>query len=160
MFKNTYFEENLQTTTSEKLFFVVRPSQYCEFKVEHAFPNQSFSPPSFDHHHALPGAFYFISALVALGLMQLLKNNTDGIYIHIFNIQMPINFLMKSFLKTTSCRLTYIILMNRIRLLIEAVAQRCSVKKAFSEFSLNSQENTCARVSFLIKLQATGLQLY
>ena len=33
----------------------------------------------------------------------------------------------------------------------EAVAQRCSVKKVFLEISQNSQENTCARVSFLIK---------
>ena len=29
-----------------------------------------------------------------------------------------------------------------------------SVKKVFSKISQNSQENTCARVSFLIKLQA------
>ena len=36
----------------------------------------------------------------------------------------------------------------------KAVAQRCSVKKVFLEISQNSQENTCARVSFLIKLQA------
>ena len=34
--------------------------------------------------------------------------------------------------------------------------QRCSVKKVFLEISQNSQENTCARVSFLIKLQASG----
>ena len=32
--------------------------------------------------------------------------------------------------------------------------QKCSVKKVFLEISQNSQENTCARVSFLIKLQA------
>ena len=31
--------------------------------------------------------------------------------------------------------------------------QRCSVKKVFLEIYHNSQENTCARVSFLIKLQ-------
>ena len=36
----------------------------------------------------------------------------------------------------------------------EAVARRCSVKKVFLEISQNSQENICARVSFLIKLQA------
>ena len=34
--------------------------------------------------------------------------------------------------------------------LSEAVSQRCSVKKVFLEISQNSQENTCARVSFLI----------
>ena len=30
----------------------------------------------------------------------------------------------------------------------------------FLEISQNSQENTCARVSFLIKLQVLGLQYY
>ena len=40
----------------------------------------------------------------------------------------------------------------------EAVAQKCSVKMVFLENSQNSQENTCARVSFLIKLQASELQ--
>ena len=38
---------------------------------------------------------------------------------------------------------------------IEAVAQRCSVKMmVFLEILQNSQENTCARASFLIKLLA------
>ena len=37
---------------------------------------------------------------------------------------------------------------------LEAVVQMCSVKKLFLEFSQISQENTCARVSFLIKMQA------
>ena len=36
----------------------------------------------------------------------------------------------------------------------EAVVQRCSVKMVFLEISQDSQENTCATVSFLIKLQA------
>ena len=35
----------------------------------------------------------------------------------------------------------------------EVVARRCSVKKVFLEISQNSHENTCARSSFLIKLQ-------
>ena len=43
---------------------------------------------------------------------------------------------------------------------LEAVAQRYSVKKVFLEIRQNSQENTCTRVSFSIKLQASGLQLY
>ena len=38
----------------------------------------------------------------------------------------------------------------------EAVVQKCSVKKVFLEISQNSQENTCATASFLIKLQALG----
>ena len=35
----------------------------------------------------------------------------------------------------------------------EAVAQRCSLKKVFVEILQNSQENTCARVSFFIMLR-------
>ena len=33
--------------------------------------------------------------------------------------------------------------------------QRCSINTVFLKISQNSQENTCARVSFLIKLQAS-----
>ena len=36
----------------------------------------------------------------------------------------------------------------------EAVSRRCSVKRVFLEIWQNSQKNICARVSFLIKLQA------
>ena len=41
----------------------------------------------------------------------------------------------------------------------EAVDQACSVKKVFLEISQNSQENTCARVCFLIKLQAAPVSV-
>ena len=47
-----------------------------------------------------------------------------------------------------------------VKKLTAAVAQRCSVKKVFLEISQNSQENTSARVSFLIKLHARGLKFY
>ena len=40
----------------------------------------------------------------------------------------------------------------------EAVVQICSVKNVFLKPLQNSQENTCARISFLIKLQATLLK--
>ena len=43
---------------------------------------------------------------------------------------------------------------------VEAAVQRCSVKKMFLEISQNSQENTCTRGSFLIKLQVSGLKLF
>ena len=42
---------------------------------------------------------------------------------------------------------------------LEAVVRGYSVK-VVRECSQNSQENTCARVFFLIKLQVSGLQLY
>ena len=41
----------------------------------------------------------------------------------------------------------------------EAVIRMCSVKKVFLEISESSQKKTCARLSFLIKLQAIGLFL-
>ena len=40
----------------------------------------------------------------------------------------------------------------------EAVSRRCSVKKMLLKISQNLQENTCARTSFLTKLQARWLQ--
>ena len=39
-------------------------------------------------------------------------------------------------------------------LLLEAIVRRFSAKKVFLKILQNSHENTCARVSFLIKLQA------
>ena len=35
----------------------------------------------------------------------------------------------------------------------EAAAHKCSLEKVYFEISQNSQENTCTRVSFLMKLQ-------
>ena len=42
----------------------------------------------------------------------------------------------------------------------ETVSWRCSVKNAFLKILQNPQKNTFARIFFLIKLQALGLQLY
>ena len=39
---------------------------------------------------------------------------------------------------------------------MEVVVQRRSAKEVFLKILQNSEENTCARVSFLIKLQALG----
>ena len=44
-------------------------------------------------------------------------------------------------------------LTKKIQEQTETVVQRSSVEKVFLEILQNSQENTCARVSFLIKLQ-------
>ena len=40
--------------------------------------------------------------------------------------------------------------------MIRSSHQKCSMKKVFSKIFQNSQENTCARVSFLIKLQVSA----
>ena len=39
----------------------------------------------------------------------------------------------------------------------EAVAQRCSIKKALLEISQNPQENTCARVTFFSKVAGLSM---
>ena len=39
------------------------------------------------------------------------------------------------------------------KFVLEVVAKRCSVKNVFLEISQNLLENTCARVSFLTKIQ-------
>ena len=46
------------------------------------------------------------------------------------------------------------------RKMVEVATRRVLWKKVFSEISQSSQEKTCTRVSFLMKLQASGLQLY
>ena len=44
--------------------------------------------------------------------------------------------------------------------LYKAAAKSIPEKKVFLEIPKNPQEDTCARVSFLINLQAWDLQLY
>ena len=48
------------------------------------------------------------------------------------------------------------IISTNVVIFIEAVANTCSIKKIFLEIWQNSQQNTCDRVSCLIKLQASG----
>ena len=47
-----------------------------------------------------------------------------------------------------------VLYLNLLKQRTEAVAERCPVKMMLSEISQNSQENNCARVSFLTMLQA------
>ena len=51
--------------------------------------------------------------------------------------------------------------LSLLHLLQKQSSEGIPLKKVFLEILQNSQENTCARVSFLINLQASsGLQLY
>ena len=59
--------------------------------------------------------------------------------------------LMQDFFQITSkLQVTFFNFVHMIR----SSHQKCSMKKVFSKIFQNSQENTCARVSFLINLQA------
>ena len=59
-----------------------------------------------------------------------------------------------------SIYLFYVIYFAIIIFISEAAIRGVLWKKVFLEISLNSQENTCVKVSFLIKLLASGLQHY
>ena len=48
---------------------------------------------------------------------------------------------------------------NNLELYPEAVAQRCSIKKGFLEFSQSSQENNRAKVSFFNKFAGAATLL-
>ena len=69
------------------------------------------------------------------------------------------DFFLTNFLKLVAlilCRLdieNFILQDVPLMFRTEAVVPRWSLEKLFLEISQNSQENTCARVSFLIKLQ-------
>ena len=60
--------------------------------------------------------------------------------------------LLQNNIMTETTRMIQLFWTNPRR--IEAVTRRCSVKKTFLEISQNSQENTCARVSFFVKKEA------
>ena len=62
---------------------------------------------------------------------------------------------LMAFLTPMMCRMTYWIYVN----CLEVVVQRCSTKNIFLEISQNSQDNTCARASFLIKLQVSWFNI-
>ena len=64
-------------------------------------------------------------------------------FINIFNVIGFLCYLEKRYFVEKEFSLWFI---------SEAVVRRCSVEKVFLEVSQNLQENTCARVSFLIKL--------
>ena len=105
--------------------------------------------------------------------------NTEGIFIEILlTIYQPVlvNFLCRppdkhdfvyclewtfddgNVFEIQECYLLCDININ-LQLKNRSTHQRSSLKKVFLKISQNSLENTCARVSFLIRLQSSGLQL-
>ena len=84
--------------------------------------------------------FYMITASVLKGL----TNNFYG-----FSLRFPRHWSLKI------DSLNWL-----VNLLTKTGHRRCSIKKGALKNFENSQENTCARVSFLIKLQASEMQLY
>ena len=79
------------------------------------------------------------------------RSNADTIYNELIKMN-KYNNITKEFLKE---RINDLVIQGT-----EAVTSRCSLNRVFLKISHNSQENTCVGVSFLIKLQASGLQLY
>ena len=95
-------------------------------------------------------------------LKQLMFTRTDSnyTYLYFFGVK-NVNFSWTPQSNQGNATLiNKIILLQVSACLTEAVVQRCSVKEVFLEILQNSQENTSARISFLIKLETWGLQLY
>ena len=71
-----------------------------------------------------------------------------------FPLRNSVQTLIKNFLKSVEVisghSFQRALLSAQTGLFTEAVAERCSAEKVFLEVLQNSQENTCARVSFLI----------
>ena len=72
-----------------------------------------------------------------------------------------LDYVLKYF-REPSWNWSHLVQVNRwwIANIPEEVVRRCSVKKVFLKISQTSQQNTCVRVSFLIKLKTWGLKLY
>ena len=94
--------------------------------------------------------------------MHCLKGVTIRIFFWFVFLRIQIEYRKNGAEKAPSSGPFYAVILAIFRKFLnpEAVVERCSVKKVFLETSQHSQENTCARVSFLIKLQASALQIY
>ena len=89
-----------------------------------------------------------MQALQAFFPVNIAKFLKTRILKNIFTWKLPQNYLTTWIF----CNL----LLFRALCYSEAVVQGCSVKKTFLEISQNSHENTCARVSVLIKLNTSA----
>ena len=91
----------------------------------------------------------FCGSLAILFWFELIKNQTIQKMKETKNISYPLSKVALRSMKGQSSTL-------RLKLLIQfktalgAVVRRCYIKKLFLEISQNSQENTCAKISFLI----------
>ena len=76
------------------------------------------------------------------------------------NLKNPVETLFTTTQPSGLASIEIFTLKQVLQLLPEGAVRRCSIEKVFVEISQNSQQNNCARVSFLIKLQSSNLQLY
>ena len=79
-------------------------------------------------------------------ICELFHLNSTSYLQDIYNIHFPKN--------NKNGKFKVFVFIRALTHITEAVVRRCSVEKVFIEISQNSQENTYARVSFLIKFQA------
>ena len=93
-------------------------------------------------------ALLAISSLHA-GFLEVFGNEIEEWYYLVFCGSYKICF------QNLIINMFYLRIERKIKYLSEAVTRRCFVEKLLLEILQNSQENTCARVSFLIKLQAS-----
>ena len=138
--KNTFFTEHLRTTASAFSFSEAATGGVLWKKVflkilqnsqENTFGLRNFQKHLF-YRTSLDDCFWLFRA-------TLLKWGTAN---NVWKTSDEYSLPRDSNLRST------------VQVYPESVVRRCSVKKVFLQISLNSQENTCNKVSFLIKLQA------
>ena len=138
--KNTFFTEHLRTTASAFFFSEAATRDVLWKKMflkilqksqENAFGLRNFQKHLFNRT-PLDDCFWLFRA-------TLLKWGTAN---NVWKTSDEYSLPRDSNLRST------------VQVYPESVVRRCSVKKVFLQISLNSQENTCNKVSFLIKLQA------
>ena len=93
--------------------------------------------------------------------------NVNAVDIRLIKDKIPINLVTSIFFRKNFSSIL-LLLSSKLRLFAkqcnvsvsEAATKGILLKKVFLEILQKSQENTFARDSFLLKLQAWGLQLY
>ena len=94
----------------------------------------------------------FRGSLAILFWFELIKNQTIQKMKETKNISYPLSKVALRSMMGQSSTLRWKLLIQ-FKTALGAVVRRCYIKKLFLEISQNSQENTCAKISFLIKLQ-------
>ena len=88
---------------------------------------------------------------VCLRNINRIRRHINSILLKLADVWRYITRVLSHYAETLTHQL--FLFWNCFRIIVEAGVQKCSVKKVFLQIWQNSQENTCARVSFLIKLQ-------
>ena len=107
---------------------------------------------------ASEGSFYVKKVIILISFISNFKRSERKISISVFTVSFSLSRSYQQLFSILKLWLSgfRLFLQIKFHLPTEAVVRRCSLIKVFLEISQNWQENTSARDSFLIKLQASA----